>query len=422
MPRSNRWRRVTGVAAGSVAVLVLAAGGDASEVDDEPAEAQTASLQPTPWRIALTPTTYPRTSQAFAWRTSEATKHGHVQVRRAGKTRTFKAHRSRTVTFPDWNYVVREHAAVARKLRPDTRYRYRVGAPRVWSGWRTFKTAHGPHRSWQFAYFGDAQQELETVWRRTVRRALHDRDVDLTLHAGDLVNDPTHDAQWSHWFRSMYPYRRTTPMLPTVGNHELRADEHLEQYRSQFRLPKNGPAATTYAVDFQRVRFIVLDTNDPSDRAQRRYLRKKLDNAGHRWTVVLFHKPMFASTRDRDTTPQRSAWLRLLERQGADLVLQGHDHVYARGYLRRNADAAAGQHKSPMYAVADAGGKYYSLDDGNDWTSHGARRVKAAENVSTYQLVRVTPRALTYRSIVSATDKGTDKQVGDVLDRFRVTH
>ncbi|MDN5851571.1 MAG: metallophosphoesterase family protein [Actinomycetia bacterium] len=374
----------------------------------------------TPTRIALTPTAHPRKWQAFSWRTNNATKRGYVQIRHAGMKRVIKAGRSRRVTFPEWDYTSRHHAAVVRKLRPDTRYRYRVGVRGAWSRWHRFRTAHGPHRRWQFAYFGDAQKGLTTTWPHTVDRALNGRDVDLILHAGDLVNDPTRDRQWSAWFRALRPYRRTTSMMPAVGNHELHGDKQLRMYRAQFRLPKNGPRPTTYAIDYQGVRFVVLDANHPEDRAQRRFLRSKLHHARHRWTVVLFHKPMFASTHDRDTRAQRSAWLRILERQGADLVLQGHDHVYARGYLRRRADAAAKPRKSPMYAVSDSGGKYYSMDNGHDWTSHGARRVKAAEKVTTYQVIRVTPRALTYRSIVSAKGKGADEHVGEVIDRFRV--
>ncbi|HLR84187.1 MAG TPA: metallophosphoesterase family protein [Nocardioidaceae bacterium] len=420
MSRWSRSRRVAAVAARAAVASALVGAGCGPADDSENDEAPLRGLRSTPTRIALTPTAHPRRWQAFAWRTNEATKRGFVQVRRGGKTRVIRAGRSRTVSFPGWGHTSRHHAALVRRLRPDTRYRYRVGVPGAWSGWRAFRTAHGPHRRWQFAYFGDAQRGLTTTWPRTVDRALRSRDVDLMLHAGDLVDEPTHDAQWSAWFRALHPYRRTTTMMPAVGNHELREDKRLWMYRAQFRLPQNGPAPTTYAIDYQGVRFVVLDANRTEDRAQRRFLRKKLHRARHRWTVVLFHKPMFASTRDRDTTPQRAAWLRILERQGADLVLEGHDHVYARGYLRRSAGAAAKPRTSPMYAVADSGGKYYSLDGGGDWASHDARRVEAAENVTTYQLIRVSPRALTYRSIVSATGVGADHEVGEVIDRFRV--
>lgn len=417
MTGSVRRRVTTAAACGTIPFALLTAGCTSPQADPAAPDPEA-----TPSRIALTPTAHPRTSLAFAWRTDRATKRGFVQVRRAGggKKRRVRESRDRTVTFAGWDYTSRHHAAVVRSLRPDTRYRYRVGAPGAWSTWRTFRTAHGPYRRWRFAYFGDAQIELDTTWRRSVDRAFDGRSIDLTLHAGDLVDQPTDDAQWSAWFRGLRPHRRTTPVLPAVGNHALRGDKRLRQFRSHFRLPENGPTATTYAVDYQGVRFIALDTNHPSDRAQRRFLRYQLEHAGRRWTVVLFHKPIFASTRDRDSSPQRSAWLRTLERHGADLVLQGHDHVYARGYVRRRADAAAGRHKRPMYVVSNAGGKYYALDGGHDWRRHGARRVEAVENVSTYQIVRVTRSTLTYRSVVTATGRGADADVGDVVDRFRL--
>lgn len=420
MPTSNRTRRTVGIAAGATLASTLFGAG--CETSGTPAgdDSHVRAQGPSPTRVALIPTAHSRTQQAFSWRTDAPTKRGFVQVRRNGETRMVVARRSRTLTVPGWAYTSRHHAAVVRRLKPDSRYRYRVGVPGAWSNWRSFRTAHGPHRPWRFVYFGDAQKGLASAWPRTVDRALKGRDVDLLLHAGDLVDDPTHDTQWSAWFRALDPYRRTTPMLPAVGNHELRGDEGLRIYRAQFRLPRNGPRPTTYAIDYQGVRFVVLNTNRSDDRTQRRFLRRKLHRARHRWSMVLFHEPIFASTHDRDTTPQRSAWLRILEHQGADLVLQGHDHVYARGFLRRDAAAAAEPRRSPMYAVSDSGGKYYSLDDGHDWTSHDARRVKAAENLTSYQVIRVTRRALTYRSIVSAKADAADAHVGEVIDRFRV--
>ena len=405
----------------SLTVVSLLVAGCVSADETSPDEPALPGAKSTPSRIALTPTAHPRKEMAFAWRTDEGTTSGSVQVRRSGEKRVVEEGRDRTVTFPGWNYTSRHHAAVVRGLRPDTAYRYRVGTTGAWSRWRTFRTAHGPHQRWRFAYFGDAQSSLDTVWKHTVDRALDHRNVDLLLHAGDLVNEPTDDSLWSQWFRGLSPHRLNTAMLPAVGNHELRDDSDLRQYRAHFRLPRTGPRATSFSVDYQGVRFIVLDTNDPSNRSQRRFLRRKLVGAGSRWAVVVFHKPVFASTHDRDTTRQRHAWLRTLERAGADLVLQGHDHVYARGFLRRRADAEAGPRREPMYAVANAGGKYYHLDNGHDWTSHGAKRVEAEEGVSTYQIVRVTPRALAYRSVVSATDEVSDLKVGETLDRFRIT-
>ncbi|UYM03803.1 purple acid phosphatase family protein [Solicola gregarius] len=413
--------RAAGLAAAVVALIA-----SACQADEAPDSGATRAAAPGshPTRVMLTVATHPRTSQAFSWRTGKSTKRGVVQLRRVGrpKVRVVRANGSRTVTFPDWQYTSRHHRTVVHGLRPDTRYRYRVGRPGAWTGWRTFRTAHGPHQPWMFAYFGDSQKNVGGAWNRAADRALRHRPgVDLMLHAGDLVDEPTDDRQWTDWFRALAPYRRTTSSLPAVGNHELRDDPQLRQFRALFRLPRNGPRRTAYSVDYQGVRFIVLDANNTSDGAQRRYLARKLRKAGHRWTVVLFHKPIFAGAVGRDSNPQRKAWLRTLERRGADLVLQGHDHVYARGYLRRGAPHEAGERKRPMYADSVSGGKYYPLDRGrNDWTRHGAKRVEAEQDVSTYQLIRITRGALTYRSVVVATGDGTDEHVGDVIDRFRL--
>ncbi|UPK75942.1 metallophosphoesterase family protein [Nocardioidaceae bacterium SCSIO 66511] len=414
--------RATGIAAVAIALASTAC---SSAVEDDPGtDERRVAPSAEPSRVILTPTKHPRTMQAFGWRTAESTRRGVVQLHRVGhrKRRTVKAFARRTVTFPDWHYTSRHHRTVVRKLRPDTRYRYRVGRPGAWSTWRTFRTAHGPRKPWTIAYFGDAQLNVGGAWDKSAHRALHHRpSVDMMLYGGDLVDDPTDDSQWTEWFHALTPNRRTTNSLSTVGNHELRGDPHERQYLAHLRMPRNGPRPTAFSIDYQGVRFIVLDANDPSDRAQRRFLKRKLRGAGDRWKVMLFHKPIFAGAVGRDSSAQRKAWLATLERRGADVVLQGHDHVYARGFLRRGAPHEAGARKRPMYVDAVSGGKYYKLDRGdNDWTRHGAKRVEAEQGVSTFQLIRVTRKTLTYRSVVAATGAGTDEHVGDVIDRFRI--
>lgn len=412
--------------ASGLAVLVAAVSTSAACTATEPSDQGAPAVHSpgaSPSRVILTPTANPRTSQALTWRTSTAV-GGRVQVRRAStdRVRTIEAHR-RDVTAPGWGYSSRHHTAVVSKLRPDTRYRYRVGSKAGWSRWSGFRTAHGRHQPWTFAYFGDAQLGLDGPWARTVDRALRHRDVDLMLQVGDLVDEPADDWRWSSWFRALRPYRRTTNTVSAVGNHELRNDPHRRLYRSQFHFPRNGPARrdeTAFVVDYQGVRFIVLDTNQLPGAAQRRFLERELRHDGGRWTVVLFHKPMFANAVDRDSTAQRDAWLHTLERYDADLVLQGHDHSYGRGFVRSRATEAAGRARRPMYVVSVGGGKYYDLDKRrrNDWTRHGARRVEAEGHTSTYQLVRVTRRSLTYRSIVSV--NGPGGRPGKTIDRFRL--
>lgn len=401
----------------SVVLGCLACTGDESA--GEPAAGPPRSA---PSRIVLTPTAHPRTSQAFTWRTSTGV-DGAVQIRRSGKVRTFPAH-ARDVSFPGWEYDARQHSVAVRGLRADSAYRYRVGTAGSWSRWMRFRTAQGRKQPWTFAYFGDAQQGLTKQWPRTVDRALRGRrGVDLMVQVGDLVDAPTDDGQWSDWFRALAPYRKRIDTLSAVGNHELIDDPGLAQYRSHFRFPRNGPDGreeTTYAVDYQGVRFIVLDSNHLGDDRQRRFLRRKLRHAGGRWKVVVFHKPMYSASVGRHSGPQRRAWLRILERHRADLVLQGHDHAYARGFVRPRASAAAGPRRRPMYAVSVAGGKYYRLQGfrDNDWTRHDAKRVEAEGRTSTYQLVRVTRKALTYRSVISV--DGPGGEAGTTIDRFRL--
>lgn len=123
------------------------------------------------------------------------------------------------------------------------------------------------------------------------------------------------------------------------------------------------------------------------------------------------HEGPFASRGDRSGARIRQAFLPTLEQYGADLVLSGHDHSYARG-----------QKAGVAYVVSDSGPKFYDTSS-KDWTRGGATRLTSAYRTSTYQVVDVSPDALTVRAIVGHRGKGATPtaRVGDVLDTFTLT-
>lgn len=377
--------------------------------------------QPTgyPDRIVLTFAGSADRTQAVTWRTDTTVTSAVAEIAVAGATPALHlAARSITGTTSSLeagNGVAHHHAVVFTDLRPNTLYAYRVGGAGTWSEWFQFRTAGTVFAPFSFLYFGDAQNAVKSHFSRTIRQAALDLpDARLMVFAGDLVNlgSGNHDDEWGEWFEAGGWLHGMIPSVVTPGNHEyvFGVDESGAQQRRlsphwpvQFTLPANGPEGmheTVYAVDYQGVRFIALNSMEAvSDTArgraahQARWLEALLRDNPNRWTVVTFHHPVISVARGRDNPALQGHWQPLFERYGVDLVLQGHDHTYGRGANLGDGTAAWSEGTGTMYVVSVAGPKMYFASD-------EAKRVfdRIGEDTQLYQTIRVEWDRLVYES------------------------
>lgn len=313
------------------------------------------------------------------------------------------------------------HSVLFEGLEPDTLYAYRVeGADGNWSEWFQTRTAPaaGPLR---FIYLGDAQNGIGSHWPRVIRAAFQTApDARFILHAGDLVNRGSRDLEWGQWFRAGGFIHGMIPAIPVTGNHEyeqLGLTEADRQrmlsflWRPQFRLPVDTslPAElheTVYEVRYSAdLAVFVLDSNQPDMALQARWLDERLAASDARWRVVTMHHPVFSSGRDRDNPRVRDVLLPVLLRHQVDLVLQGHDHTYARGAIGEGegqvpvANAVAGEAGvSTMFVNSVSGPKQYqfSADGWDDYRADGVELARRAENTQFYQVIEIDGDALRY--------------------------
>ena len=188
--------------------------------------------------------------------------------------------------------------------------------------------------------------------------------------------------------------RQRDPGVPAVTTH----------WRPQFAfpiqdVPDEALKETVYFVDYQGVRFISLDSNkDPE--LQVPWFRKALENNPNRWTIVTFHHPVFSPGSDRDNPEIRRLWKPLIDEFKVDLVLNGHDHTYARtGQVEVtdlvNVPTGYQQAYDPeigtVYVVSVSGPKMYGITKGNY-----AKRV--AENTQLYQIIHVDDKNLQFKA------------------------
>lgn len=370
-----------------------------------------------PDRVVLTWEGDPRTSQAVTWRTSTAVHAGRAEIAPAdhgpkfeGMARTVHAE---TEVFTTDLSEAHVHTARLTDLQPGTAYVYRVGDGANWSEWYQFRTEPAEHEPFSFVYFGDAQNNVRSMWSRVTREAFRDAPrAAFFLHAGDLVNRAASDGEWGEWFEAGSFINAMIPVIATPGNHEYtkidepdgtRSRRLTDHFAATFAFPNNGPSgleSSVYFIDYQNLRVISLNSNE-RQAEQVDWLEGVLSANDRTWTVVTFHHPIYSTGRRRDNAALRDLWKPVFDRHPVDLVLNGHDHTYGRsgivgGSLSEDGSSVvmpmqnvpggvtARSAAGTVYVVSVSGPKMYDAN-----TSPGIDFVRRAEDTQLYQIVSI---------------------------------
>ncbi|WP_315759844.1 metallophosphoesterase family protein [Sphingomonas sp. Y38-1Y] len=379
-----------------------------------------------PDRVVLTPGADPSREMAVAFRTDRAQAAAEAQIAIAvdGPTieREARTIRGTTRAIDSANGSANYHQVRFTGLEPDQAYAYRVKGAAGWTEWFQFRTAAAQAKPFRFLYLGDTQNGILPYASRVIRQGFGEGRIALTVHAGDLAaqrDDLDHDDEWGEWNQAGgYNYSQV-PQLPATGNHEyvdtLKPDGSESRklgpyWPLQFALPGNGVdpvKPTTYFVDYQGVRFVILDGTAALDLdaldQQTKWLDATLAASKARWNVVLFHQPIFTCARPNDTAKLKAAWKPIFERRRVDLVLQGHDHCYSRLTAEagreagRQARARNGGLQGPVYLVSVTGSKMYGLND-----RALTQPDRTAEATELYQIVDVSDAQLSFRTYTAS--------------------
>ena len=375
-----------------------------------------------PQRIVLNITADPATSIAVTWRNLGDYADGKVQITKAFdwidmakgalKISATKEEISFRGSLPVFHY-----SAVITGLEPDVLYAYRVGHDSVWSGWAQFRTAKAGHAPFTFAFFGDPQNDLvrycSRVFHETFRKSPESR---FWLFTGDMIGDPQYDSLWCELFTSVGFIPTVTPFAVVPGNHEYPKPKESElkkelvpYWRAHYTLPDNGIKGleeTSYAFDYQGVRFIMINGNEKlAEQAQ--WMESLLAQNPCSWTVVAMHHPLYSMGRTRDERQTRDAFLPLIDKYFVDLVLTGHDHVYSRSHKLKNSAVVPPQEKGTVYVVSVSGSKAYPLH-----LKYKDLMAKTAENVQLFQSISIDGTTLSYKSYTVT---------GSLFDSFELT-
>jgi hypothetical protein len=248
------------------------------------------------------------------------------------------------------------HSVTLTGLTPGTKYYYSIGtaAGTVRSSpdyhFSTAPVIGTPSstRIWFLTDYGFGDSIQPVVYQKyTNLLATSGRGADLWITGGDndQSGSPTDATYGSDVFNYYSNSFQNTPFFPCPGNHD---GYGFPTYFNIFSLPYQGEAggyasgdAHYYSYDYGNVHFISLDAMNTSFNAGSAaliWLTNDLQNTKQDWIIAYWHAPVYCNASyNSDTTPQcammRANCAPVLEAHGADLVLNGHDHVHQRTYL-----------------------------------------------------------------------------------------
>lgn len=257
------------------------------------------------------------------------------------------------------------HAALP-QLEAGHVYGYRVQSGKAVSSWHRFAMPCHDSRQpgdFEFLYFGDVQDSLGGDTHRLVMNAwrMHP-DVEFALFGGDLIERPTHEY-WNEAFRGIDSLAQSLPILAVTGNHEylkypIRKLEHRFALTFPYFLASKRDENHVYTLPYRDAQLYLLDSNRelPFLTAQRNWLSKSLEESRARWNIVALHHPIYSAKGTSNNLVHRALFAEMLN-DNVDLVLQGHEHAYAR--MTQCDDQ--GRKTTPVYLVSHCSPKHYRI-------------------------------------------------------------
>ncbi|WP_138752557.1 S-layer homology domain-containing protein [Paenibacillus sinopodophylli] len=317
----------------------------------------TAMLSAPPLEVSKVVVTFngdPKTSKGFVWYTPLDSTHSDLEiVEKTSMQADFTNAQAFTGSTSVATNSIAEHVhkAEASALKANTEYFFRVGDKdlNIWSETGVFETAPAQHVPFTFIDLSDTQakEEYEAILSgQTLAKAMATiPDAKFVVHNGDVVENGNAEEEWNWLLGHSQNSLMHTTIVPAAGNHEPSGSSFYEHFNLQQAKNSATVSGAYYSYDYSNAHFIVLNTNENStDYAnmsveQVEWLKQdvaKARAAGTEWIILNMHKgPYTTASHATDSDIMGATGLRtkiapLIAELKIDLVLQGHDHIYAR--------------------------------------------------------------------------------------------
>ena len=255
------------------------------------------------------------------------------------------------------------YVARLRQLKPDRHYRYCVVSGNDRSPWHEFRTYAQSRDRFSFLFVGDVQDTIGGIANRLLLEAwAHHPEVEFLVCGGDLTERPA-NQYWAETFRTLDSIGQALPVLNVTGNHDYfkgiiqRLERRFPLVFSYF-LDSKVDDNMVYTLRYGDAQLFVLDSNREFFYlwSQRQWLKEQLEQSQAKWKILVLHHPLY-SIKGKNNAILRWMFDDFVNQYGVDLVLQGHEHAYARmtGHFKNGALEA------PVYTVSHCSPKNYRI-------------------------------------------------------------
>lgn len=182
--------------------------------------------------------------------------------------------------------------------------------------------------SWSFSVIGDFGVGSKS--QAKVAASLIATQPKFVLTTGDNVYERGEEHEYQRNFDPPQFFgniRKQFPVYPVLGNHDVKVsvDPYMQRFpevegKRYYNFAKDGAA------------FFAVDSNQSiaPGSTQRKWLEEGLAQAQEGWKIVYFHHPLLSGHEGRSRPEDMKTLAPLFAKEGVDLLLVGHDHVYER--------------------------------------------------------------------------------------------
>ena len=268
------------------------------------------------------------------------------------------------------------YVARLRDLKAGHTYRYRVCTGGKKSDWHEFHLPQAHESETTFLYMGDIQDSIGGIANHLLREAFRrNPDTEFLVCGGDLTERPT-DAYWGETFETLDSVGQSVPVLTITGNHDYlkgivcQLERRFSLIHSYF-LDSMVGENQVFTVRYKNVQLFCLDSNREFFYlwTQRRWLEEQLEKSRAKWKIVVLHHPLYSIRSSMNNLIQRWMFDDIIREHGVDVVLQGHEHAYARmttssqpSTLNSQLSTLNSKLSPPIYTVSHCSPKSYRIE------------------------------------------------------------